>query len=112
MVDDDEVFPDAVLETDSVQNDNDPEPPPQDTIFMDTPCISFHALACMMDPSILKLTGRINGKDMVVLIDGGLTNNFIQSIWAAHFTLTVQSSPHLKVTVGNGAKIQYDGECV
>ena len=67
-----------------------------------TPQISFHAFTGQVVPSTLKLAGHINGKAVVVLIDGGSTNNFIQTRLATHLGLVVQTSPHLKVTVGNG----------
>lgn len=42
-----------------------------------TPCISFHTLIGVLVPSTLKIIGRIHFKEVVVLIDGGSTNNFI-----------------------------------
>lgn len=62
-------------------------------------------------PSTLKLAGTINGQEVVVLVDGGSTNNFIQSRLAAHLHLTVQPSSHMKVTVGNGGALSCGGEC-
>lgn len=53
----------------------------------------------------------IHGYEVVVLIDGGLTNNFIQSKLVTHLGLTVKLSPHLHITVGNSQGLTWAGEC-
>ncbi|KAH7676680.1 Acid proteases protein [Dioscorea alata] len=75
------------------------------------PCISFNALMGQIVPSTLKLAGSINGKEIIVLVDGGSTNNFIQSRLATHLNLVLQPSSHLRVTVGNGDALTCGGEC-
>ncbi|KAJ0970323.1 hypothetical protein J5N97_023200 [Dioscorea zingiberensis] len=77
----------------------------------EAPCISFHALTGHLVPSTLKLAGTILGHAVVVLIDSGSTNNFIQARLASHLGLTVQPSPHLRVTVGNGDSVDCSGAC-
>ena len=62
-------------------------------------------------PSTLKLAGNINGQEVVVLIDGSATYNFIQSRLAEHLGLTIQPLPHLQVTVGNGESLGCSGKC-
>lgn len=81
------------------------------TTTLDDPCISFHALMGKLVPSTLKLAGLINGKEIVVLVDEGSTNNFIQSRLATHLNLTVRPSSHMRVTVGNGDALSCGGEC-
>lgn len=54
-----------------------PDPPPDTTYDPEVPCISFHALNGVLGPSTLKLPGKIHNQDVVVLIDGDSTNNFI-----------------------------------
>lgn len=91
-----------------------PEPPPvisPSDLDDDSPCISFHALTGRSVPSTLKLAGSINGQPVVVLIDGGSTNNFVHARLADHLQLTVLPSPHLHVTVGNGETLGCSGEC-
>lgn len=77
-----------------------------------TPCISYHALTGHIVPSTMKLAGTINGRPVVVLIDGGSTNNFIQTKLAEHLNLPVQPLPHLRVTVGNGDSLNCAGTCL
>lgn len=83
--------------------DPEPDPPPREAIVNDTPCISYHALNGFTVPSTLKLAGQIHGKDVVVFIDGGSTNNFIQSRWATHLGLPIQcggESLHVPLQLG------------
>nr|GEX49229.1 Ty3/gypsy retrotransposon protein [Tanacetum cinerariifolium] len=72
-------------------------PSPVDTL----PAI-LHAFTGQFVPRTLKVAGSINGHSVVALIDGGSTHNFIQTRLAKHLGLTIQPSPHLQVTVGNG----------
>lgn len=88
----------------------EPEPPPAEVIVQDTPCISYHAMNGYSVPSTLKIPGKIHGKEILVLIDGGSTNNFIQSRWATHLNLHVGPSTHIRVTVGNGDVLHCSGE--
>lgn len=112
LVDDDEQFHGEVLEPDSPTLAVEAALPPDEAAAGEVPCISFHALVGALVPSTLKLAGKINGKVVTVLIDGGSTNNFLQSRLASHLGLTVQAAPHLNVTIGNGAQLQCGGECL
>lgn len=76
----------------------------------EVPSISFHALMGHVVSSTLKLIGSINGQEILILVDGGSTNNFIQSCLAAHLKLVVQSSSHRSITVGNGKVLTCGGE--
>lgn len=75
----------------------------------EAPYISIHAITEQLIPSTLKVVGTIHGQKVMVLIDSGLTNNFIQSRLATHLGLTVQQSQHHRVTVGNGDFLNYFG---
>ena len=90
------------------------EPEPPDVVVLEghTPCISFHALNGFLVPSTLKIVRKTFSKEVMVLIDSGPTNNFIQTQWAHHLGLPVQPSSHLKVTVGNGEILTCEGECL
>lgn len=74
-------------------------------------CISFHCLTGQPVPFTLKLVGMINGQEVIILVDSGSTNNFIQSRLAAHLHLTIQPSTHMKVTMDNGKVLSCGGEC-
>jgi len=62
-------------------------------------------------PSTLKLAGKLNGHPVVLLIDGGSTNNFIQVQLASHLGLTIQPSQYLRITFGNGEYMTCAGLC-
>ncbi|XP_039121357.1 uncharacterized protein LOC120258078 [Dioscorea cayenensis subsp. rotundata] len=89
-----------------------PTTPEEEMVIPEEPSISFHALMGQLVPSTLKLAGTINGHNVVVLVDGGSTNNFIQSRLAAHLHLPIQASAHMRVTVGNGDALSCGGECI
>lgn len=112
LFDDDKYTPKDDHEPEPPQLPDDPEQPPQDTSGGDNLCISFHALTGMMVLSTLKIMGKIHGNEMVILIDDGSTNNFVQSRWVTHLGLPVQPSSYMKVTVGNGVELQYGGTCL
>lgn len=54
-----------------------PETPDHSTLQEANPYISFHALNGFIVPSTLKIPGKLFDMDVVVLIDGSSTNNFI-----------------------------------
>lgn len=89
-----------------------PETIPAISWESDTPCISFYALMWQIIPSTLKITGSINGKKIIILVDGGSTNNLVQSKLATYLNLLLQLSSHLRVTVGNGDALTCGGECL
>ena len=73
--------------------------------------ISLHASEGRFVPTKLRLEGTIAGQSVVVLVENGSTHNFIQTRMANHLGLTIQPSPHLNVTVGNGDSLQCIGRC-
>lgn len=76
-----------------------------------SPGISFHALTGQVVPSTLKIAGSIKGQGVIVLIDGGSTNNFVQTKLANHLHLVVNPAHSLRVTVGNGDAVPSMGSC-
>lgn len=83
--------------------------PPAEPLAGEQPSILFYALTGALVPSTLKIDGTIHGKKVTMLIDGGSTNNFLQTRLASHLGLTTQVAPHLTITVGNGEQLQYGG---
>nr|GEV97192.1 hypothetical protein [Tanacetum cinerariifolium] len=63
--------------------------------------ISFHAISGSINPQTLWLPGKIKNKEVVVLIDGGSTHNFIDQALADCLGLVVETDTLLKVVVGN-----------
>ncbi|GKE03848.1 putative unclassified retrotransposon protein, partial [Tanacetum coccineum] len=71
--------------------------------------ISFHAISGTILPQTLRFPGRIQNKDVVVLVDGGSTHNFIDQAWGDRFGLTVVHDVHFEVVVGNREKMVCTG---
>ncbi|KAJ0885707.1 putative nucleotidyltransferase, Ribonuclease H [Helianthus annuus] len=67
--------------------------------------ISFHAISGTILPQTLRLPGKIHNKDVVVLIDGGSTHNFIEQTLVDRFGLTVDAGVKLEVVVANREKL-------
>lgn len=63
-----------------------------------------------MVPSTLKIIGSINGQEMIVLVDGGSTNNFLQSCLAIHLNQVIQPSSHRCVTIVNSKTLTCGSE--
>ncbi|CAO2825926.1 unnamed protein product [Amaranthus hypochondriacus] len=73
--------------------------------------ISLSSVVGITNPKIMKLRGNINGEEVIIMVDLGATNNFISLITVRQFSIPY--STHLKfgVTLGNGERIQGEGEC-
>ncbi|CAM8956889.1 unnamed protein product [Rhodiola kirilowii] len=78
---------------------------------LDTPNISLHAMEGHFVPSTLRLPALLNGRNIMVLVDGGSTHNFMQLRLAKSLGLAIEPSPHLSVTVGNGETLICAGLC-
>jgi len=53
----------------------------------------------------IRFTGFIKGHKIKILIDGGSSDNFIQSTVVKFLHLSIYQTPWLKVLVGNGAEL-------
>jgi hypothetical protein len=85
----------------------DPGPDPNP----DQAKISFHALSGHLAPETLRLVGRVSNHNVVLLVDGGSTHNFIQERLVKSLGLTAQPTSSLKVMVGNGNEIDCHQVC-
>lgn len=59
----------------------------------------------------MKLRGRINGEEVVMMVDPGATNNFISLKTVQQLSLPYLTLVNFGVTLGNGKRIQGQGEC-
>ncbi|KAJ0836439.1 putative nucleotidyltransferase, Ribonuclease H [Helianthus annuus] len=67
--------------------------------------ISFHAISGTILPQTLRLPGKIQNKDVVILVDGGSTHNFIDQALVDRFGLPLDKDVNLEVIVANREKI-------
>lgn len=73
--------------------------------------ISLSSVVGLTNPKTMKMKGVIGGDEVLIMVDPGATNNFI-SLNTVN-TLNIPYTNHNKfaVTLGNGEKIQGEGEC-
>jgi hypothetical protein len=76
-----------------------------------TPTIYFHALADIVTPQTLKLHEYIKKKKVTVLIDLGITHNFINYKLAKDLNCFVYPAPKFQVMIANGGTINYSEKC-
>ena len=107
--------PDADIEP------HDPQPEPPDPISPHTPFvlndpvqaqISLNSLAGHVTPETLRLVGVITDRQVVLLVDDGSTHNFIQEELVTQLGLPCQSTPPLRVMVGNGQNLECSCVCI
>jgi hypothetical protein len=75
------------------------------------PEISFHAIAGTAHPQTLQVMRRLRSKEVIVLIDGGSTHNFIDQSIVNKYELLVVPNRKFQVTVSNKEKIDYIRLC-
>ncbi|XP_074352895.1 uncharacterized protein LOC141692051 [Apium graveolens] len=71
--------------------------------------ISFHAISGSFLPQTLRLPGKLNNKNVVLLIDGGSTHNFIEQSVVERLGLLVDTTAKLEVVVANREKLSCVG---
>nr|GEV32001.1 transposon Ty3-G Gag-Pol polyprotein [Tanacetum cinerariifolium] len=71
--------------------------------------ISFHAISRTILPQTLRLPGRIQHKDVVVLVDGGSTHNFVDQELVNRLGLQVDPTVNFSVVVANRDKLACTG---
>lgn len=74
------------------------------------PEISFHAMVGTNHPQTLRMTGRNRNNEVIVLIDGGSTHNFIKQSIVKKLALPIISDKSFHVMVGNCEKIECTGK--
>lgn len=85
----------------------DPPPvPSQDPLLI--PQISMNAMEGTLAPQTFRLRGVIRHHQVIILIDGGSTHNFVQSRVAKFLALPATPTSALRVMVGNGHTLDCD----
>lgn len=86
-------------------NDIQQEQEAHDTVLE----ISFHAIAGTEHPQTIRVLGKLKNKDVIVLIDGDSTHNFIDQSIVSKFSLPVTKDKKFQVMVANHEKIDCVG---
>lgn len=58
-----------------------------------------------------KVWVKVNGRELLTLIDSGTTSNFIDSKIVVEMTLKVLETPTYVIEVGNGERVKNQGIC-
>lgn len=75
------------------------------------PEVSFHAIAGTEHPQTIRVKGKLKNQEMMVLIDGGSTHNFIDQTVVTKFGIPVERNHRFHVMVANKERIECAGQC-
>jgi len=84
----------------------DLQPKPLDEVGFPQAQISLHTLSGHLAPETLRLVGQIAQWEVVILVDGGSTHNFVRAL-----DLHSRPTTPLRVMVGNGHEIECSYLC-
>lgn len=73
--------------------------------------VSLNSVVGISNPKTMKLRGKIEGKEIIVLIDPGATHNFISLNLVKLLGLVIEDSGGFGVSLGNGEMIKGNGVC-
>lgn len=99
-----------IEETIEVSEDNSTMAPPEEG-EEEFPEISFHAIAGTEHPQTIRVRGTLKNRELMILIDGGSTHNFIDQAVVTRFGLPMEQNKKFHVMVTNKEKIEYASQC-
>ena len=73
--------------------------------------LDFHSMVGLTSKRSMKLWGRLDDKEVMVLIESGAMHNFISQDLVTKLGLQVQETPQYLVKVGDGYAIKTQGVC-
>lgn len=73
--------------------------------------VSIHSLSGFPSSNTMRLMGVVETKTMVILVDSGSTNNFLDPLVAKLARSKVKDGLRLQVKVANGVKLLSLGKC-
>jgi len=75
------------------------------------PKISLQAITGSAHPKTMRVLGRINGQQLVILIDSGSTHNFLDTNLAMKARILLDKDCRIRVKVANGKEVISEGKC-
>ena len=88
-------------EDDHLDPANEREPPDEEDSVVTGDISSLNALARQANPRSLRLQGKIGSQTFQVLIDSGITHNFIKPLVAERAGAAIQPTTPFRVYIGN-----------
>ncbi|KAJ8762999.1 hypothetical protein K2173_023204 [Erythroxylum novogranatense] len=73
--------------------------------------ISFHAITGVPNPQTIRVKGNLKGKEVIVLIDGGSTHNFIEQGIVTKLGLPIDTNRRFQVMIANKDRVDCAGIC-
>ncbi|KAK1441653.1 hypothetical protein QVD17_07716 [Tagetes erecta] len=83
----------------------------QDSDREETAEISLHAILGKPHPTTMKVRGKLHSTEVLILIDGGSTHNFISEVLVSELKLASQPVAPFGVQIGNGDVIRCSHIC-
>lgn len=75
----------------------------------DNPNISLHAITSLVTSKTMRIKGRLNIQELVILIDSGSTHNFVDPAMVRRAQIPINPRHKLTMTVANGEKATSKG---
>ncbi|KAL5752650.1 hypothetical protein ACOSQ2_023157 [Xanthoceras sorbifolium] len=76
------------------------------------PEVSFHAITDTEHPQTIGVHGKLKGKEVTMLIDGGSTYNFVDQSLVTKYGLPITRDKTFQVIIANREKITCMGRCL
>ena len=73
--------------------------------------VELRSITGFTSKGTMKLKGNIKGKEVVILIDSGATNNFIHESVVEEQGLNIEPGTQFGVTIGDGTRCKGKGVC-
>lgn len=89
------------------EEDKSPQVAPESQLMQ----LSLYSFLGMDSPTTMKVRGRVGNTSMVILIDSGVTHNFVSPVFAKKAHLTTIMSSRLQILLGTGILAQGLGIC-
>ncbi|GJR89881.1 putative CCCH-type zinc finger family protein [Tanacetum coccineum] len=83
----------------------------EEHVHLDAVEVSVHSVVGITTPHTMKLRGTIKGYEVVVLIDGGATHNFLSVRLVKPLGLQIMGKRETGITLGNGKTENSPGIC-
>lgn len=72
--------------------------------------LPLSAMGGIDGPKTMKFWGKIDGRDVLIMIDSGASHNFISHSLVTHIRQPVEQTSKLRVRIGDGRRTESEGK--